>query len=41
MECNNVCAGCGAPLGEDYVWLDGHTTPPSDGVSDRMDAFLV
>ncbi len=39
MECNDVCIGRGATLGEDGVWLDGHTTPLSDGASDRMDAF--
>jgi hypothetical protein len=39
MERNDIRVGRGAPLGEDGVWLDGHTTPPSDGASDRMDAF--
>jgi hypothetical protein len=39
MERNDICVGRGAPLGENNVWLDGHTTPPSNGTSDRMDAF--
>ena len=39
MERNDVRVGRGAPLGEDGVWLDGPTTPPSNGASDRMDTF--
>jgi hypothetical protein len=39
MERNNVRIGRGAPLGNDCMWLDGHTTPPNMRGSDQMDAL--
>jgi hypothetical protein len=39
IERNDAHVGHGALLGEDGFWSDGHTTPPSDDASDRMDAF--
>jgi hypothetical protein len=39
MEHNNVHIGRGAPLGDDCMWLDGHTTPLDKRESDHVDAL--
>ena len=39
IECNDVRIGRGAPLGNDCMWLDVHTTPPNVRGSDQMDAL--
>jgi hypothetical protein len=39
MERNNVRIGRGGPLGDDCMWLDGHTTLPDKRESDQMDAL--
>jgi hypothetical protein len=39
IECNDVRIGRGAPLGNDCMWLDGHTTPPDVRKSDQIDAI--
>ena len=39
MEPNNVRIGRGAPLRNDCMWLDGHTTPPDKRESDQIDAL--
>jgi hypothetical protein len=33
MERSNVRVGCGLPIGDDSIWLDGHTPPPKDVMS--------
>jgi hypothetical protein len=33
MERSNVRVGCGLPIGDDDIWLDGHTTPPPKDVT--------
>ena len=36
MERNNVRVGCGYPIEDDGVWLDGHTTNPDINATDRF-----
>jgi hypothetical protein len=36
MEQNTVRVGCGYPIGDDGVWLDGHTTNPDINATDRF-----
>jgi hypothetical protein len=36
MERNNVRVGCGYPIEDDGMWLDGHTTNPDINAMDRF-----
>ncbi len=40
MELNDACIGRGAPLGDDCIWLDGHTTPLKEREGDQVDVMM-
>jgi hypothetical protein len=40
MERNDAHVGRGAPLGDDCIWLDGHTTPPKEQKADQVGAMM-